>query len=95
MAEHGLRTFYGDNAAVQPGTLGDALLHETAVAWVRRRETATQPKRPWMESVGDYGGRLRRICQHINDKYEVDNLCREFPMRLKAFLDSDGDRLAK
>ena len=30
----GLKTFFGDDATEQPGTLGDFLLHETAVAWV-------------------------------------------------------------
>ena len=30
----GLKTFMGDDASEQPGTLGDFLLHETAVAWV-------------------------------------------------------------
>ena len=32
--EHGLKTFYGDNASVQPGTLQDRMLHEMSAAWI-------------------------------------------------------------
>ena len=42
------RFFNSDNAAAQPRNLRDALLHETVVAWVRRRETAAQAKKPFM-----------------------------------------------
>ena len=35
-----------DDASVQPGKLGDCLLHETAVAWSRRLEWQTLPLAP-------------------------------------------------
>jgi hypothetical protein len=91
--EHGLRTYYGDNAAVQPGTLQEVMLHETAVAWVRRRETVTQTREPWHETVAEFSGRLREICQHVNSNYDVEGLCRKLPQRLQLLVDAKGDRI--
>ena len=51
LAAHSLRAYYPENASVQPGNLKDVLLHETAVAWVRLRETRTQPRHFWKETV--------------------------------------------
>ena len=45
LRDNGLRNYMGDNCGMQPGQLGDVLLHETAVAWVRRRERQTVPTR--------------------------------------------------
>ena len=38
LQRHGLRAFMRDDASVQPGHLADLMLHETAVAWIRRQE---------------------------------------------------------
>ena len=38
-----------ENAADQPGSLGDVLLHETAVAWLRHRLSRSTPKNCWEE----------------------------------------------
>ena len=32
----------------------EVMLHETAEAWVRRRETVTQTQEPWHETVEEY-----------------------------------------
>ena len=93
--EHGLKTFYGDNASRQPGNLQDILLHETSVSWIRRREGVTQTRQPWTETVDEFGRRLRGICQHINDKHDVEGLCHELPGRLQKLLDAEGDRIPK
>ena len=93
LAEHDLRAYYGDNASVQPGNLQDVLLHETAVAWIRRRETRTRPEEPWKESPQDFGVRLRSIAQDINNKCNVEGLCRQLPRRLVDLADRAGDRL--
>ena len=37
-----LKPYYGDNASAQPGNMQDVLLHETTVAWIRRKETSSR-----------------------------------------------------
>ena len=71
------------------------MLHETSVAWIRRRETVTQTREPWTETVEAFGIRLKGICQYINDNYEVEDLCRELPERIQEVIDEDGDRISK
>ena len=91
---HSLRAYYGDNASAQPGNLQDVLLHETAVAWVRLRETVTQPRQLWKETLAEYGRRLRGIAQCINANYSAEELCKELPARLRDLVDNEGVRLA-
>ena len=93
LSEHSLKAYYGDNASVQPGNLQEVLLHETAVAWVRRREAVSQPLRPWKETPAEYAARLRSICQYINANFDVEGLCRKFPERLQLVVDAEGDRI--
>ena len=93
LAANNLRAFYGDSAAAQPGNLKDALLHETAVAWVRLRDTRTQPRHLYKETVAEYGARLARAAQHINAKFDVQSLCRQLPERLDKLVALEGDRL--
>jgi len=95
LREHGLRTFYGDDASAQPGNLQEVMLHEPAVAWIRKRETVTQTRQPWTETVAEFGARLRGICRHINSKYDVEGLCKELPQRLQSVVGSEGDRISK
>ena len=78
---------------MQPGNLQDVLLHETAVSWIRRRETRTRPEEPWKESPQDLGVRLRSIAQDINNNSNVEGLCRQLPQRLFDLADREGDRL--
>ena len=68
-------SFYGDDASRQPGNLQEVMLHETSVAWIRRRETVTQMRQPWTETVEQLGVRMRGIVQHINANHDVENLC--------------------
>ena len=93
-AAHSLRAFYGESAAVQPGNLKDAMLHETAVSWVRLRDSRTQPRHLWKETVAEYGARLAKMAQYINAKHNVEGLCRELPERLRKVVESKGDRLS-
>ena len=90
---HGLRTFMKDDAGDQPGSLQEMLLHETAVAWIRRRLACTVPVKCWEETREEYGTRLKRCCEHINDEHDVDALCRAFPKRCKKLNDAKGGRL--
>lgn len=92
---NGLKAFNGDNAATQPGNLQEVMLHETAVAWIRRRETVTQARQPWTETVEQFGVRMRGIVQHINANYDVENLSRELPDRIQEVIDAEGGRISK
>lgn len=95
LAENNLKAYYGENASVQPGNMQDVLLHETAVSWIRARETRTRPEQPWKESPKDFGVRLRAICHDINKNCDVEGLCRQLPERLQEVVDRQGDRLGK
>ena len=84
----------GHDAAQQPGFLADVLLHETAVSWVRALEAKTTPRAPWRESRAAFGERLREAARRVNEKRDVDDLCRQLPQRLQAVVAKEGDRLA-
>ena len=91
----GLKPFMGDDASEQPGTMGDLMLHETAVAWVRLKIGRSTPAQPWLETPEQFKARMQQICREVNAEYEVENLCRELPSRLKDLKDGDGDKLKK
>ena len=93
LQEHSFTAFAGDSASKQPGNMADVLLHETAVAWIRRREGKVRPKEAWNESVAAFGARMKAICQDINDTCEVADLCKKFPKRLQDLKEREGDRL--
>ena len=93
MATHGLKTYYGDSAAVQPGNLQELLLHETAVGWIRHREPKTRLQRPWEETIAQFTSRFKGIAQDINDNLNVDDLCRALPRRVQELVDREGDRI--
>ena len=93
MATNGFKAFMGDNAALQPGSLQEMMLHETAVAWIRRRQTLTTPKSPWDESVEDFGQRMRGIVNDINENVDVAGLCQAFLKRVEELIERRGGRL--
>ena len=95
LQSHSLRAFFARDASVQPGTLQEIMLHETAVAWMRERLKKTLPRCPWEESVDAYRRRLKAAAAHVNEMFDVDGLCRELPQRLKALRQTGGDRIAK
>ena len=90
-----LKSFFGDDASIQPGNLQEIMLHETAVAWTRDRLAKTLPRRPWEETPDAYRGRLKLVAAHINDHYDVDSLCRELPARVHDLWLKKGDRITK
>ena len=72
------------------------MLHETAVAWVRKyfknhplpvayqaQEKNTRALKMTMADAVD----------HINTFYDVEDLCMSLPKRLKLLVDEDGERL--
>ena len=95
LQEHSLKAFYGDDASAQPGNLQEVMLHETAVSWIRYRETQTRPRQPWLEQVSEFSTRMRGICQDINDNLDVEGLCWALPKRLQKLKDSKGDRISE
>ena len=95
LAQHGLKAFMKDDASAQPGKLGDMMLHETCVAWIRKLETKTQPRKPWEETREAYFERLKGIVAKINSQYEVEELNRELPERLVLLDKKKGGKLKK
>ena len=85
----------GDDAKMQPGTLSDLMLHETAVAWLRLKMERSTPKEPWLETKEDWKARMQEACRQINAEYDVEGLCRELPGRLRKLRETEGDKLRK
>ena len=49
----------------------------------------TQAREPWTETVEDFGVRLKGICQHINDNFDVEGLCEELPYRIQEIIEAE------
>ena len=92
---NGLRALMGDDASKQAGDSQEVMLHETAVAWLRKRLAATVPTHPWLETREQYGARLKQQAHWINCNYNVDGLCRRFGVRLGEVFEQKGGRLGK
>ena len=93
LADNDLEAFLGDNALVQPGSMQDVLLHETAVSWLRHRLAQSTPRACWKETRPEYGRRLKRCCEEVNKDLDVEGLSRGLPKRMKQLHDKEGDRL--
>ena len=88
-----LRPLMGDNARIQPGLLQEAMLHETAVSWIRNLLKKTLPKNPWEETREQYGVRLKEVVRKINAEYDVHGLTHQFPKCIDDIIARDGDRI--
>ena len=93
LADNDLQAFMGENAVLQPGSMQDFLLHETAVSWLRHRLAQSTPKKCWAETRPEYGRRLKRCCDEVNKDLDVEGLSNGLPKRLKKLHDKGGDRL--
>ena len=92
----GFKVYWGSDASRQSPDMGDVLLHETAVAWLRERMKVELPEAsPWDETLSQWTQRARRVVSYINETYDVSALCREFPKRLQDVVDGKGERLRK
>ena len=90
----GWRSFFGADASKQAPDMGDMLLHETAVSWVRWRLRSIKPRSlPWEESDLQWKRRMQLAVEHANSKYRGSDLCHSFPARLQKCVDADGGRL--
>ena len=92
--EHKLTAYYRDDASLQAGNLQEVMPHETAVPWIRHRESTTRPARPWEETAVEFGVRLRGICEDINQHCDVEGLCRKLPEWVQAVADAQGGRIS-
>ena len=95
LRDNDLKAFWGDDASAQPGKLQEVHLHETAVSWLRYQLMISVPNVEWKETREEYAVRLKACCAKINQSYDVDGLCRAFPRRIQALIDSQGDRINK
>ena len=92
----GFKLFWGEDASQQSPDMPDLLLHETAVAWFRRKLAKERPSCvPWEETQALWTTRARRVVAFLNENYRVDRLCQQFPQRLRACKGGDGERLRK
>ena len=90
----GLRPFFGADATAQAPDMGDLLLHETAVSWVRNRLRRIRPQRvPWEETIAQWASRMSEAVAYANTHHKVDDLCRAFPDRLSKCIAVGGGRL--
>ena len=88
-----LETVIGEDARTLPGSLGDVLLHATAVSWMRVRVAEMTPPRPWLETHEAYNQRLKACCDAVNRDLDVEGLCRGWLKRLEDLEAKAGDRL--
>ena len=93
LRKHGFRAFAGDDASIQPGTLQELMLHETAVSWTRHRLALTLPTKPWLETREEFAKRVHSVCRSINAECRVGRLCSAFPKRIDMLIAREGDRI--
>ena len=96
LQRNGFRPFAGEDASSQPADVPDVLLHETAVAWVRKYLKKHPIARAG--SLDKQEERLRALLtqceEHINANHNVAGLTKELPDRLhKLVHETRGDRL--
>ena len=95
LKSQGFRAFAGADASSQPPDVPDVLLHETVVAWIRKRLKVVPFSREGGLDAQEM--RLRHLfkecAEHINANFQVEELFRDFPKRLRELKDSRGERL--
>ena len=89
LAAHGFTAWAGDHSKWQPPDIADILLHETAVSWVRTylRKHPFKMATTQAGSVHRLSVMLREVAWHINEHYDVAQLCSNLPERLRQLVD--------
>jgi len=90
----GLRPYQGQDASSQPGKMGDTLLHETAVSWLKAGLTETTPRRPHEETREQFFQRFTQVCAKANKTHDIEGLCQRWPDRLRDVVAKKGDVLS-
>ena len=95
LEEQGFTAWAGENAKWQPPDVPDILLHETAVAWVRSflRQHPVKIGHNQAKNIENLEEKLQEAESHINTYYEVEDLCKSLPRRLKELVEAKGSRL--
>lgn len=96
LSRHGFRAYVGDvDATMQPGDLADCWPHERIAAWAKNWFAKHPISRAGgldrMEEL--VGQRLKQCAKHINEHYNVDSVCRGWPVTMRKLVDARGDRL--
>ena len=92
---HGFTAWAGYHSKWQTPDIADILLHETAVAWVRnylRAHLSTIATTP-ASHLYILTILLRAAAAHINENYEVEQLCLDLPKRLRELVAARGESL--
>ena len=97
MEAAGLCLYIGADASAQPSDLADFLLHETAIACLKRNlnAAASPESKPWQETHKQFQKRVSRVVREANKKCEFDLLCCEYLTRLEELVTKKADRLKK
>ena len=90
-----LRALMGHANVIQPGEWQELMLHETAVAWVRRKLERCLPAEPWKETRAEFKAHLKTVARYINENFDVDGLTHALPERLEAVAAASGGRIKK
>ncbi len=94
LRETGFRSFMGPDAKAQAPDMGDLLLHETAASWFRNRLRRIKPRcLPWEERHAQWTRRAQVAVEYVNENYDAEQLCRDFPDRLRECQAASGGRL--
>ena len=94
-ASENFRTFAGSDASKQPPDNADFCPHETAVSWLRH----LMKKHPIAKGNGlaqmqkDFEKAMTACVKHINQNYDVSELCACFPRRVDELLDTKHEHL--
>ena len=97
MEAAGLCLYIGADASAQPSDLADFLLHETAIACLKRNlnAAASPESKPWQETHKQFQKRVSRVVREANKKCEFRLLCCEYLTRLEELVTKKADRLKK
>lgn len=76
LEEQGYTAWAGESSKWQPSDIPDILLHETAVAWVRKflRQHPIKLGTDMERNITKLEGKLKEAEEHINEHYEVEDL---------------------
>ncbi len=49
----------------------------------------------WLETVEEYGSRLKAVVAAVNREHDLEQLCHELPSRARDVKDENGGRINK
>ena len=98
----GFRTFVGlggvggeTNGQWQPAAIADILIHETSIGWFKRIIGVGGEFGPTTinETHQSFKSRVSKAVNKVNLEYNINDLCRSFPRRVKKLADANGEKL--